>query len=85
MTTQMTSQSRRSNGLIPENPVVAGATTSLPKGPIGVAIYGIPFFSPYTSDGLDAVETEVFDDRDGHPTQTGVYHYHKMLRVVSLM
>ncbi|XP_033644384.1 uncharacterized protein LOC117304015 [Asterias rubens] len=62
---------------IPVNPV-AGATTSLPMGPIGVAINGIPFFSPYTSDGLDAVETEVFDDCDGHPTQTGAYHYHKM-------
>ena len=27
--------------------------------------------------GEDAVETETFDSCDGHPTDRGVYHYHK--------
>ncbi|XP_022098316.1 uncharacterized protein LOC110983391 isoform X2 [Acanthaster planci] len=62
---------------VPVNPTVATSTTELPLGPISVAINGIPFFNPYTAKGEDAVLTETFDSCDGHPTNRGVYHYHK--------
>ncbi|XP_071808823.1 uncharacterized protein [Asterias amurensis] len=62
---------------IPVNPVVGTSNVPLQLGPIGVAINGIPFFNPYTNTGEDAVETETFDNCDGHPTMAGVYHYHK--------
>ncbi len=65
---------------IPLKPKMAVRTTSLPFGPIGVAVNGIPFYNPYNAQGRDAVlgpYAEVFDSCCGHPDPMGRYHYHK--------
>lgn len=65
---------------IPLAPKFAEKPTSLPFGPIGVAINGIPFYNPYNREGRDAVmgpNAEIFDSCCGHPDQMGRYHYHK--------
>ncbi len=65
---------------IPLKPQMADKTTSLPFGPIGVAVNGIPFYNPYNAEGRDAVfgpNAEVFDSCCGHPDPRGRYHYHK--------
>ena len=65
---------------IPLKPKLAARTTSLPFGPIGVAVNGIPFYNPYNAEGRDAVfgpNAEIFDSCCGHPDPMGRYHYHK--------
>jgi hypothetical protein len=65
---------------IPLTPQRAAQPTTLPMGPIGVAVNGIPFYNPYNREGHDAVEgpfAEVFDSCCGHPDPLGRYHYHK--------
>lgn len=42
--------------VIPKNPVLADSVGCLPRGTIGAAINGIPFYNPYTPTGLNAVE-----------------------------
>ena len=60
-----------------KTPVQASEVTELPMGTIGLALNGVPFFNPYTFIGTDAVENELFDSCDGHPTpENGAYHYH---------
>ena len=65
---------------IPLKPKFAAIPTTLPFGPIGVAVNGIPFYNPYNAEGRDAVFgpfAEVFDSCCGHPDPGGRYHYHK--------
>lgn len=65
---------------IPLKPKLAEHPTSLPFGPIGVGVNGIPFYNPYNAQGRDAVfgpNAEVFDYCCGHPDPMGRYHYHK--------
>ena len=65
---------------IPRFPKRAEEPTTLPMGPIGVAINGIPFYNQYNREGRDAVLgpfAEVFDSCCGHPDPRGRYHYHK--------
>lgn len=60
-----------------KTPVKASNVTELPMGTIGLALNGVPYFNPYTRIGTDAVENELFDSCDGHPTpEAGTYHYH---------
>lgn len=66
---------------IPLVPKMAEKPTTLPFGPIGVAVNGIPFYNPYNAQGRDAVmgpNAEIFDSCCGHPDQMGRYHYHKL-------
>ncbi|XP_033098687.1 uncharacterized protein LOC117102503 [Anneissia japonica] len=63
---------------VPKNPSVADQSTALNMGPIGIAVNGIPFYNPWTRENTDAVESETFDECDGHPDGRGRYHYHKM-------
>ncbi len=66
---------------IPLEPKFAAKPTTLPFGPIGVAVNGIPFYNPYNREGRDAVmgaNAEIFDSCCGHPDQMGRYHYHKL-------
>ena len=65
---------------IPLKPKMAARPASLPFGPIGIAVNGIPFYNPYNAEGMDAVfgpYAEVFDSCCGHPDPMGRYHYHK--------
>ncbi len=64
----------------PLEPKLSQHVTSLPMGPIGMALNGVVFFNPFEMGGLNAVEgySEVWlDSCCGHPEQRGVYHYHK--------
>ncbi|MBU6221819.1 MAG: YHYH protein [Planctomycetes bacterium] len=65
---------------LPLEPRRAEEITTLPMGPIGMALNGVVFFNPFEQGGMNAVEgySEVWlDSCCGHPQQTGVYHYHK--------
>lgn len=61
---------------IPRHPTPGKEITKLPMGPIGVALNGVPFYNPYTAEGMDAAKNEVFDACCGHPDPMGRYHYH---------
>lgn len=62
---------------MPLNPEYTLEITSTGMGAIGVMVNGVLFYNPFTAEGLDAVEHEVFDNCLGHPDQMGRYHYHQ--------
>ena len=65
---------------LPLEPHRAAEITTLPMGPIGMALNGVVFFNPFEQGGMNAVAgySEVWlDSCCGHPQETGVYHYHK--------
>lgn len=61
---------------IPLHPT-EGPHEATPLGPIGVALDGVALFNQYAA-GRQPLTFEVnsFDQYNGHPQQTGVYHYH---------
>jgi hypothetical protein len=62
---------------IPLHPVAASSHAATPLGPIGIAINGVALFNQYNGqDRPLTVEINSFDQGNGHPQQTGVYHYH---------
>ncbi len=62
---------------IPVNPAVDAAHASTPLGPIGISLNGVPFFNQYAAGGAAlGPEINSFDQYDGHPQQSGMYHYH---------
>lgn len=62
---------------IPVNPKAATSHASTPLGPIGVAVNGVPIFNQYNGQNRPlTVEINSFDQYNGHPQQTGQYHYH---------
>mmetsp|Transcript_78017 Transcript_78017/g.202741 ORF Transcript_78017/g.202741 Transcript_78017/m.202741 type:complete len:284 (-) Transcript_78017:98-949(-) len=67
---------------IPKSPAIAGETTCLPAGVVGIAVNGVSIFSAYSRPCTDAVVDEAigFDDCDGHPQEQGTYHYHYKAR-----
>jgi len=65
---------------LPLVPQKADSITTVPMGPIGMALNGVVFFNPFERGGKNAVEgyaEEWLDSCCGHPQQHGVYHYHK--------
>jgi hypothetical protein len=65
---------------LPLEPRRAEEITTLPMGPIGMALNGVVFFNPFEQGGMNAVHgySEVWlDSCCGHPQETGIYHYHK--------
>ena len=63
---------------IPLIPSVSSSVSSTPLGPIGVSISGVPFFNQYAGPNNQPLDNEIasFDNYDGHPQQSGQYHYH---------
>lgn len=61
---------------LPLHPTPAAEPSCLGKGRIGVLRNGVPLFAPLDERNRDAVAYETQDSCDGHPQQTGVYHYH---------
>lgn len=62
---------------IPVNPKAATTHASTPLGPIGIAVNGVPIFNQYNGQNRPlTVEINSFDQYNGHPQQTGQYHYH---------
>ena len=62
---------------IPVNPKVATTHAATPLGPIGVSLNGVPFYNQYAGPSQPLTnEINSFDQYNGHPQQTGQYHYH---------
>ena len=62
---------------VPGTPAVAAAATDTAMDAIGIATNGVVFYNNEAAPG-DSLEAEVssFDNYNGHPTNTGSYHYH---------
>jgi YHYH protein len=62
---------------IPVNPQVASAHQNTSLGPFGIALNGVVLFNQFAGGNQPlAGEINSFDQYNGHPQQTGVYHYH---------
>ena len=62
---------------IPLHPAAASTKQATPLGPIGISINGVPLFNQYAGPGTPlTTEINSFDQYNGHPQQTGQYHYH---------
>lgn len=62
---------------IPLNPAEAATKAATPLGSIGVSLNGVAFFNQYAGPSQPLTnEINSFDQYNGHPQQTGVYHYH---------
>jgi hypothetical protein len=62
---------------LPANPTVA-AQANCVGGEVGIMLSGVALFNAFDAQGLDAGAHEVQDNCDGHPQQSGVYHYHTL-------
>jgi hypothetical protein len=61
---------------LPLDPVIAATPSCLPPGPIGYALNGVAIFSGLDATNRDAVAHEIQDHCEGHPQESGLYHYH---------
>jgi hypothetical protein len=62
---------------IPAEPSEAANKSATPLGAIGVATNGVAIFNQYAGPNQPLTfEIDSFDQFNGHPQQTGVYHYH---------
>lgn len=70
---------------IPLEVMRASSVRSTPLGPIGVSVNGVPIFNQYAGPNQPLTrEVNSFDQYNGHPQQTGQYHYHvEPLRVTA--
>ncbi|KAA0272049.1 MAG: YHYH protein [Chloroflexi bacterium] len=62
---------------VPANPSAA-AQPNCVGGEVGIMLSGVVIFNAFDAEGRDAVAHEVQDDCDGHPQQSGFYHYHSL-------
>jgi len=62
---------------IPLNPSKSASVNETPMGPMGIATNGVCIFNQYAA-GRVALTDEInsFDQYNGHPQQSGQYHYH---------
>lgn len=60
---------------VPQNPQLA-ATPTCVGGEVGIATTGVLIFNAFDAGGRDAVATEIQDSCQGHPQESGYYHYH---------
>jgi hypothetical protein len=61
---------------VPANPKAAAAPSCLNMGAIGVMLTGAQLYNALDGGGRDAAAHEVLDACNGHPDQSGTYHYH---------
>ena len=61
---------------LPMIPTVSVSPGCLGKDAIGVLKNGVVLYAPLDEHNRDAVAYETQDDCDGHPQQSGTYHYH---------
>jgi hypothetical protein len=62
---------------IPITPAESASKTATPLGPIGVSTNGVAIFNQYAGPSQPLTnEINSFDQYNGHPQQTGQYHYH---------
>ena len=62
---------------IPANPELA-STPSCAPGAVGILLSGVVLFNALDAPGRDAVAHETQDKCQGHPQESGVYHYHSV-------
>jgi hypothetical protein len=62
---------------LPLNPVLAAQPSCAP-GAVGILLSGAVLFNALDAPGRDAVAHETQDKCQGHPQQSGVYHYHSI-------
>lgn len=62
---------------LPANPTIASQPTCV-GGEVGIMLSGVVLFNAFDALGRDAQVHEVQDECDGHPQQSGVYHYHAL-------
>lgn len=61
---------------VPASPAV-GTASDTPLGPMGIAVNGVAIFNQYAAQRSPLTnEILTFDRFNGHPQQTGQYHYH---------
>jgi YHYH protein len=60
---------------LPTDPKLAAQPTCVP-GAIGILVTGAVLFNALDAPGRDAVAHESQDSCQGHPQESGVYHYH---------
>ena len=70
---------------LPLNPKQAANHAATPLGAIGISVNGVALFNQYAGPARPlSSEINSFDQANGHPQQTGVYHYHvEPLRVTA--
>ncbi|SDY61599.1 YHYH protein [Hymenobacter psychrophilus] len=62
---------------IPRHPQEATRKSATPLGSIGVSLNGVAFFNQYAGPAQPLTnEIDSFDQYNGHPQGTGIYHYH---------
>ena len=61
---------------LPLNPTIADVPTCLPMGAIGIMLTGAVLFNALDARGENALAHEILDTCQGHPQQSGLYHYH---------
>jgi len=62
---------------IPLTPTKLTTPSPTPLGPIGIAVNGVAIFNQYAGPNQPLTnEINSFDQYDGHPQQSGQYHYH---------
>lgn len=62
---------------IPITPAKATTSAATPMGPMGISINGVPIYNQYAAGNAPLTnEINSFDQYNGHPQNTGQYHYH---------
>ena len=67
---------------VPASPTVA-AKPSCIRGEVGIVLTGSVLFDAFDAGGRDAVAWEAQDHCEGHPQQSGVYHYHSLTTCIA--
>ena len=67
---------------LPINPVYQDRPRCI-GGEVGVMLTGVPLFNGFDATGRDAAAHEAQDLCDGHPQNSGQYHYHSLSRCLS--
>lgn len=62
---------------LPANPQLAPTPRCAP-GAVGVLLSGVVLFNALDAPGRDAVAHETQDQCQGHPQESGMYHYHSL-------
>lgn len=62
---------------LPADPVLAARPGCAPNA-IGMLLTGVVLFNALDAPGRDAVAHETQDSCQGHPQQSGIYHYHSL-------
>lgn len=68
---------------LPDNPQIADRPSCTAGGAVGIMTNGVLLFNALDASGRDAVAHEVQDSCDGHPQQSGEYHYHSLSSCLS--